>query len=308
MDGHRGLWLVLVIVSLFACCCCVLMWVAGQAALNGLRNLDVAIGPELRAWEEWLRNWDREPLEWPVPWHPQGIQASAPISVTRTVERPVTLEVSAPIGALTVVPGPDGQVRVEGTKRAYATSVADAERRLEELEVQVSQAGDRIWVQVNGPFLRNTSSRTLQLDLTITVPRQTNLVARLGVGRLQITGITADVTVDAEVGEVILTDVLPVHRLTITTRVASVDFRAALTPNARYDFTTDVGKISLHLPETSAFRLDARSDIGDVSVAFPVMGRSDRDALVGKEVRGEVGQNPTTSLYLRSRVGAIMIR
>jgi hypothetical protein len=90
--------------------------------------------------------------------------------------------------------------------------------------------------------------------------------------------------------------------------VSGVDFTGALTPNAGYEFTTDVGKVALRLPAESAFRLDARSDIGDVTLGFPIVGRSSRDALVGKEVRGDVGQNPTTTLYLRSRVGEISIR
>ncbi|GEM_PF-1110937 len=309
MDNNRGLWIALIIVLLFvSCCCCTLMWIAGNAALSGLRALDAGVGPELQAWSDRLRNWDGEWPAWPMPWRGAGALASAPIYEVRTVGGPVTLDVTAPVGTLSVQPGPDGQVRIEGTKRGHGASIEEADRRLKEIEVRVDQAGDKIWVRVSGPFVGDAGSRTSQLDLTITVPRQTTLAAGLGVGRLQITGITGDVTVDAEVGEVILADVTPVQKLRVATRVAGVDFSAALAPNARYEFTTDVGKISLRLPEASAFRLDARSDIGDVSVAFPVVGRSSREALVGKEVRGEVGQNPTTDLYLRSRVGAITIR
>jgi hypothetical protein len=81
-----------------------------------------------------------------------------------------------------------------------------------------------------------------------------------------------------------------------------------LADRATYRLTSDMGRIELRLPPDSAFSIDARSDIGNVGVEFPLAGRSSRQGFVGEESRGDVGTNPTTDLYLRSRVGNISVR
>ena len=81
-----------------------------------------------------------------------------------------------------------------------------------------------------------------------------------------------------------------------------------LASEASYRLTSDIGRIALRLPTASAFKIDARSDVGDVRVDFTVTGRSSRQGFVSKEVRGEVGTNPATALYLRSRIGEITVR
>jgi len=312
MNNHRGLWIALAaLLLLICCCCCALAWAAGSLALNGIQAGVSAVERDngLQAWLRSLREWDGNWRDWAGPWPGNlAAQARAPIQQALTVQGPATLDLNVPVGDITVQAGLPGQVKVEGTKRAYGATQADADRRLEAIEVKVDQSGSRVWVRVSGALAEGNASRSPQVNLTITVPQQTAITADIGVGRLQISGTTGDVEVSAEVGDVVVTDVTPIEKLTIKTRISGIDFTGALAPNARYEFTTDVGKVALRLPEASAFRLDARSDIGDVTIGFPVAGRSSRDALVGKEVRGEVGQGPTANLYLRSRVGEISIK
>ncbi|MDQ1301045.1 MAG: hypothetical protein QG637_966 [Chloroflexota bacterium] len=309
MNNNRGLWIALAALLLLVCCCCALAWATGSLVTGGIRAGVSAVEQDGGAWQTWLRSLDGDWRNWAGPWTGNlGAPASAAVEQALTVQGPATLDLNVPVGDVIVRAGPVGQVKIEGTKRAYGATQADAERRLDEIEVKVDQSGDKVWVRVSGPVAGGNPGRASQVNLTITVPPQTTIAANMGVGRLQITGTTGDVTANAEVGDVILTDVTPTEKLTVETRIASVHFTGALAPNARYEFTTDVGKVALRLPDASAFNLDARSDIGDVTVGFAVTGRSSRDALVGKEVRGEVGQNPTTSLYLRSRVGEISIK
>jgi hypothetical protein len=266
------------------------------------------MGPEMGNWGEWLRSWEGQWRDFDWSWSSAwNAQASEPIEQSLSVEEAATLAVEVPVGDITVKTGPAGQVKVEGVKRAYGATEADARQRLDDIQVRIEQSGDKVWVRVSGQFTGGSGGRSPGVDLTITVPQETTLSADMGVGRLQVSGTRGDVTIDAEVGEVILTDVLPSEKLSLKTRVAGVEFSGALVPNGTYEFTTDIGKIDMRLPEESTFRIDARSDIGDVNVGFTVAGRSSRDALVGKEVQGEVGENPTTSLYLRSRVGEISV-
>lgn len=309
MNNDRGWWIALAVVLLCVCCCCgVLAWTAGSVILGGIRAGVAAVEQDGGPWSAWLREWGGDWRAWAESWR-NGLaaQASAPLEQTLIVQEPAMLDLDIPVGEVIVQAGEAGRITIDGTKRAYGATQAEATRRLDDIAVKIEQSGNKVGVRVGGPFAGGNFGCTPQVVLTITVPRQTSVAADLGVGRLQITGVADDVTVNAEVGDVIVTDVMPATKLAVKTRIAGVDFTGALASNARYDFTTDIGKIALRLPETSAFRLDARSDIGDVTVGFPLTGRTGRDALVGKKVRGEVGQDPTASLYLRSRVGEISI-
>jgi hypothetical protein len=309
MNSNRGLWITLLVLLLIVCCCCcALAWGAGSLALGGIRMGASAIGPDSGGWEQFFRSWGNEWRGWAGPWQGGwGAQASEPIQQSLTVAGPATLDLSVPVGDVTVSTGPAGQVKVEGTKRATGATVADAQRMLDNMQVKIDQSGDKVWVRVSGQFTGSNSGRSPAVDLTITVPQETTLTANMGVGRLQVNGTAGDATINAEVGDVVLSDVMPAAKLFVKTRVSSVDFSGALAPDGKYEITTDIGKIALRLPATSAFIIDARSDIGDVNVGFPVSGTANREALVGKQVQGEVGENPTTSLTMHSRVGEISV-
>ncbi|MGC8779361.1 MAG: hypothetical protein ACP5UQ_00685 [Anaerolineae bacterium] len=314
MKDRRGLWIALLITALLIGCCCALAWATGTLVWTGVRAGVAAVEAGADDGQSWLRSLRSlreraaEWRAWPGPW-----RGNMEIATGETFAHEVTvagramlaLDVSA--GEVTIRPGPAGQISVTGVKRAYGVSQAEADRRLAQIEVKVEQVGDKVWVRVDNPFTAGNIGRTATVGLTILVPRETELTAGVEVGRLQIQGVAGDMEIVVQVGDVILADVAPAEKLTVKTRVAGVDFAGALVPGAGYEFATDVGKIALRLPADSAFHLDARSDIGDVRVGFPVAGRSSRDLLIGKDVRGEVGQSPTASLYLRSRVGEIVI-
>ncbi len=312
MNDHRGLWIALLIAALLICCCCALAWATGALVLNGVRAGVAAIEAEQDNWQSWLRSWRERAVEWSDLFEAWMGYAVVAASEAFTHEVPITgpavlhLDVSA--GDVTIRPGPAGKVAVTAVKRVYGATRAEAERRLADMTISVDRVGDKVWLRVDNPFTTGNVGRTARVDMTVTVPREMDLTARVDVGRLQIEGVTGNMEISVQVGDVILADVAPTEKLTVRTRVAGVDFVGSLAPRAGYEFSTDVGKITLRLPADSAFHLDARSDIGDVSVGFPVAGYSSRDLVIGKEVRGEVGENPTTSLYLRSRVGGIAIR
>jgi hypothetical protein len=302
MNSNRNLWITLLVLLLIVCCCCcALAWGAGSLALGGIRMGASAIGPDMGGWQQWFRSFGGD-------WRGGSAQANEPIQQTLTVQGPATLDLNVPVGDVSVKTGPAGEVKVEGTKRAYGATEADAQARLDDIQVKIDQSGDKVWVIVSGQFAGNSTGRSSGVEVTITVPKETTVAANMGVGRLQVSGTEGDATINAEVGDVILTDIMPAATLFVKTRVSSVDFSGALAPNGKYDITTDIGKIALRLPRNSAFTIDARSDIGDVNVdGFRVSGTASREALVGKQVQGEVGENPTASLTLRSRVGEISV-
>ncbi len=281
MNSNRTLWIVLVIVALMLCCC-----VTTVVTFALARSVD---------WGG-LTFW-------------QGrVEVTKPFDRTVDVRAPVRLTVDVPVGDITIKVASDQQVRATATVRAWGANRTRGQAILDQITVSLEQTGDQVQVKVTGlEGIRNVP-RSPQVDVVISVPRDTAIQLDTNVGQVHIAGTRGNMALKVDVGEVILTDVLPADRLEIETRVASIELEAGLAPGATYQLTSDVGRIAVRLPADSAFRLDSRSDIGDVRVDFPVAGQSSREGIVGKDVRGTVGTNPTASLSLRSRVGEITVR
>ncbi len=283
MKEGRILWIVLLAIVLAACCCAVT--VGGLLIARGFR-----LSPG------WIDSGRTE--------------AATTFEHTFTVEGPVSLTLAVPLGDVTIRTGATDQVTVRASLRAWGGTQAEAQAQLDRIGVQATQDGPRVRVETAplsalGP--QSGARRTPQIELLITAPPATALTAETEVGRLAVSGLRGDVSVTAGVGEVTLQDVLPARRVEIWSRVGNIELRGALAPGATYDLASDIGRIALWLPRESSFAIAARSDLGAVELGFPLAGSSQRE-LVGHEVRGEVGADPTATITLRSRVGAVSVK
>jgi hypothetical protein len=281
MKKNRTLWVILLVVLLALCLCCALTAVI-MAASSADFSSSWALGSRLMATEDFTDEVD--------------------------VQEPVRLRLDVPIGDITVVSSETDKISIDATKFAWAGTQSRAESILSEIDIAISQSDDNVVVVVTGLSSVTSVLRSPKVEMTVVVPVNTQLEVNSKVGQIQVTGLHGDLTLDADVGEVILTDVRPVSRLRVTTRVANVEFAGALVPEADYTLESDVGRVALVLPEDSSFSINARSDVGEVRVDFPLVGRSSREGFVSKEVSGDVGERPTTSLRLRSRVGEISVQ
>jgi len=281
MNTNRTIWILLLVVFLVLCLCC-----AATAAFFMVRNMD-----------------------WGSSWILGGrVEATGQFDRTLVVNGPVSLSVDVPVGDVTVEAGASGQVTVTATRRAWGSTRSRAQEVLAGIDIAVEQTGNQVRVDVTGLTDVRNVARSPQVDLVISVPPETALTVDANVGRVSVVGLSGDLSVKADVGTVTLNDVLPQGLLEIETRVANIELTGALVPGAAYRLSSDVGRIAMRVPDDSAFSIDARSDIGNVALDFVLSGRSAREGLLSKEVRGSVGENASTSLYLRSRVGDISVR
>lgn len=287
MRDKPMLWIGLAVILLVFCCCCVA--VAGLLLTRSI---------------QWGSTWQWGSL-WR--WGGSGVEVTEQFSRNLVVSEPVDLSVDVPIGDITVRPGAAGKVDIQATKRAWGSNRDQAQRILENIAISVDQVGSRVTITVSGLSGTTGVPKSPQVDLVVTVPRETSLNVESRVGRVRVTGTQGDLAIRADVGDVELRDVVPLERLETRTRVANIEFSGALAARATYTLTSDVGRIAVRLPGDSAFKIEAQSDVGNVRMDFPVSGRSTREGFVGKEVRGDVGVNPTASLYLRSRIGEISV-
>ncbi|PKO23596.1 MAG: hypothetical protein CVU38_03145 [Chloroflexi bacterium HGW-Chloroflexi-1] len=281
MGKNRTIWILLLVVFPVLCLCC-----AATAAFFMVRSMD-----------------------WGGSWILGGrVAVTGQFNRALVVDGPVSLSVDVPVGDVTVEAGTSGQVTVTATKRAWGSTRNRAQEVLDGIDIGVDQTGNQVRVKVTGLSDVRNVSRSPQVDLVISVPSETASTLDVNVGRVLAAGLSGDLSVKVDVGEVTLNQVLPQELLEIKTRVANVEFTGALVPGAAYRLSSDVGRISMRVPADSAFSIDARSDIGNVDPGFVLSGRSAREGFLSKEVRGSVGENASASLYLRSRVGEISVR
>jgi hypothetical protein len=281
VNNNRTIWIVLLVLLLVLCFCCAL-----TVSVFIIRGVN------------WGGNW----------FWGSRVEATDRSTQAVQVRGPVDLNLDVPVGNITVKVGGDDRVVVDATRRAWATNQASAQAILKRINITIEQAGNQVWVKATGLTDFSNTPRSPVVDVVVSVPLETAVTLNSRVGKVWVTGVRGDLLIKADVGEVTLTDVLPVERLEVRTRVANIELSGALAANARYNLTSDIGRISVRAPSNSAFSIDARSDIGGVNLGFALSDRSSRESFVGKEVRGNVGDNPTAHLQLYSRVGDISVR
>jgi hypothetical protein len=291
MSSRRTAWIALVVFLPLCCCCAVAVAIA---------SLSVSQAINMRR------------IDWSNPWSVAtslgiGNEAILRFDYSLLASEPVSLIVEVPVGDVHVKAGANGQVTIEGSKRAWGWTRAQAEAVLNGIGLDLQQAGDQVRVVADGLTGASNVPRSPQVDVTVTVPRDTAVTVQSIVGRILVSGTHGDLNLKTGMGEVALRDVLPNQRLDLQSQVAAAQLAAPLVDGASYRLTSDVGRITVSVPPESTFSLDARSDVGTVDVAFPLVGHSAREGFVGDQVRGTVGATPTAELYLRSRVGNITV-
>jgi hypothetical protein len=295
MNRRRNTWIVVVVVCLLLCCCATAV-VGGVGAILGLIP-----------WR-WAGNLNIDNIR------VGGIGVEATTTVDRqefAVERDAALEVSCPVCDVQISAVEGSVIAVEGSLHAWGSDRQAAELALEDIEVSLSQEGGRVVAAVLMPNqnwgVNWRGQRGSRVDLEITVPRRTDLEMDVDVGTVEVEGIEGLIDVRADVGDLMLRDVVARDKFTVRTDVARVRFEGSLSEGVRYDIRSGVGEINVTLPADSSFELDAESNVGDVRSGFAVSGTEERKALVGGRISGTVGNAPTAELVLRSDIGAIWV-
>ena len=278
--------IIIAIAVLFALACCCLFAAVGM-------------GAAVRAGRQAARTIDR---------FEQGtIPATTTFSRSFEVDQVAELVVDLDVGALEIVTGDDNTVQVDATVKALGVSDTEAQNMLQNLQLTATQSGSLVNVTGKWSDAAPVGGRSLKIDVRITVPRQTNIKVNMGAGSVDVTGVEGNTDIQADVGQVTLRDLSIPDNLTVQSGVAEINFSGPLNDGSQYRFTSDVGAIQLHLPADSQFAIDAASDLGPVIVDFDVVGEVTRE-LTGASAKGVVGGASDTSLYLRSGVGAIIVR
>ena len=150
-----------------------------------------------------------------------------------------------------------------------------------------------------------------KLDLTLTVPVQLQLTVQLDVGEVVIENVeivdeltvetsVASVNFDgvlgegthrivSDVGQVNFTGTFTDGELEIGSSVGAVQFDGVFGPAGSLDVWTDVGSVIMLFSDQSAFQIEAKAELGRIDDNLDLANRTKDSSLVGTAITGVYG-------------------
>ncbi len=221
-----------------------------------------------------------------LPWRPGQVQATEEIEQSYEAGTPLELQLQISVGDVRIVAGESDQVVIRGTKRAWGADRAQAEARLRDYRVDIRQPSPTsVVVESQAPGAGE--GRSPSVDLVIELPARSDLRAVVNVGGLHVSGLEGTLDLTTNVGELWVEEV----RLSGANRLSS-----------------NVGSVTINLRPDASLELDARTSVGSVSSGVPLKNEVRDSTLVGKSLRGQLGEAPSGTLTVRVTTGDIRIQ
>ena len=159
--------------------------------------------------------------------------------------------------------GDAASVMVSGERQVGSHSHADAERHLDDLQVEVEDLGDEIVIRTIQP--RDHQGRNYVVDYTITLPVDLDVLAGLINGNVSVTNIDALVSVNNVNGNIRLRNITGSTSVILTN--GNIDGEVFLPLDGTIDLTTTNGNITLEIPNSTSAALTARVTNGAISLS-----------------------------------------
>jgi hypothetical protein len=244
-----------------------------------------AAGLGWTAYTRSARSGPRSPFAW-LPATTQQVEATRQVEREMTVDTPVELEIKNGVGPIRVIATDEDQVRVSARVRAWGSSQAEAQKRVEQdVTVEIRQR-ERGSIQIEGYFTPGPYTRSPSVEFTVFVPRSAKLIISNDVGAVEVRGVNGALNIKVSVGEVNVRD----WTMTGDSVVSS-----------------NVGQVTVGLPSASAFNLSATANVGSIDCEFDVTGERGTRRIPGDQLSGGVGSNPQMQLRLSTATGDIRI-
>ena len=229
------------------------------------------------------------------------------VSDTATVADGGTLYVTNVNGAVSVTGADTDVVSVEARKRVdvYRTwgSTKDPEEFLADLEVRITEEDGDVTVETVVPSSLFVAGVVSNVQYTITVPHDTNLVIENTNGSIAVDDVQASVVIENVNGAVETEDTTGALDVSVTNGNADIEHEAALAAEESITVDVENGAIEVALPEDSAFDIQAETTVGgidDGGFGFTIEPRNVTGRIVNDTVNGGGAQ-----LDLDVEVGSI---
>jgi len=222
-------------------------------------------------------------------------------------------------GTVEITTDSDNTVQASMIKRGSGNTQAAAQDDLKNIQVSMTQESGTIRIIARRVSQKATMGNS-GASANVKVPKGTTLELRSSNGSLTVIGPTGDVTANTSNGRIEMEG--STGKLKLDTSNGHITIKAensivaAHTSNGYIEFRgslaagdhslrTSNGSITLTLPPDARFKFDAQTSNGKITSEFPMTRTGgSRDS----ELRGTVGESPTTFIELRTSNGRIEIR
>ena len=257
-----------------------------------------------------------------------GPQQIAPDTRVFFINGPAHLTFSDAIGSVHIIPGSDGQVRIQEQRNGATDAIT----------VHYVQSGNTISITATIP---TGLYQDTWVDFIVSVPQQGDLTTHVPTGTLTVNGLSGNIvltdtsgaiwasglagsitlqtqsgSVNAEHvngqlsastanGTITTTDTHLTGHCIMQAQSGTINFHGSLDHNGRYVFRNTNGAVGLTLPPSSAFSLDARTQSGSINANFA--GITATRSRAGTLARGEVGASPRPQVMIETTSGSIDI-
>jgi DUF4097 and DUF4098 domain-containing protein YvlB len=223
------------------------------------------------------------------------VRAEADEEQRADVTGPAALQVSNKLGNVTVTGGAAQQIVISAHKTAWGANQAEADARLAQLKVNVTQTGDTVTVEVESPqeVFVGGRQQTDRVNFVISVPEETAVTAQTGFGDIALSGTGRDADLRTGNGAIQASDLA--GNLNLNSSFGDITVERAML--GQVEAHSNNGKVQLNAVTASgtvslssnfgdlrfegggAASLDLKSDNGaiwlnDLTVGGPVAARS----------------------------------
>lgn len=154
-------------------------------------------------------------------------------------------------------------ITVEGEKKVGSNTIRDAERRLDDLDVDIDERSSEIVVRTRQPT--RTEGRNYVVDYTITLPTDLAAYIDLVNGNITIETLENDVSINNTNGNARLRDI--VGSVTVDQTNGNIDCEAVLPFDGTIDLSTTNGNIDLAIPHSTSADFSARVTNGSINAS-----------------------------------------
>ena len=232
---------------------------------------------------------------WPQAKHERTEQLSAPL------EPGQTLYLQNNVGEIKVTGADVTNCDVTATITAKASTEEKAEKLAEQVKIKLQPSANKLSIKVEKP--KETSNRSIAIDFSITLPKQTALQLASNVGEIRISDITEPIEAETNVGTINCKEITGDTDLTTNVGEITVAYSKTSPGACNADIRTDIGKINFTAPPNLSAQVRASVNIGSIQTDLPltVTGK------INKSLNGTIGKGEG-KIILRTNIGSIKIR
>lgn len=216
------------------------------------------------------------------------------ITAEKVVEKSYPLKANGLIslmtdeGSVSIRTWDQDEVRIVMTMKTWGRSDEEANRRLEDLKVDIKTSDQRIDIKerqiekeklnffdiFESDFWNEQRWRSSVIDFEITTPRQINLTLACDEGDVQITGVEGVMKIRADEGNVVMDDVC-IEELLVTCDEGNLRIKGMVEQSASADMKIFMDEGNISLDQCHVSKIQLRSDEGDIIIQNSQMLKMD---------------------------------